>query len=181
MVKGLLTEKHEVVTLAHLPHSAAYGAVRNAKTIKNKMAAVMQHWSNHRKEDRSEDLHEQLLQRQCGVEDGLEHEIAMHLSEFKGSPAEWVEVEAMLRHRGIAEPPPETYQYIAQQETLGDVPRDSVRQAEALAGHGKAMVRDGFRMCKMILDTQRLEQSPGASMITHHLATSASAAAVAAA
>ena len=112
-------------------------------------------------EERFGDLHEQLLQRQCGVEDGLEHEIAMHLSEFKGSPAEWVEVEAMLRHRGIAEPQPETYQYIAQQETLGDVPRDSVRQAEALAGHGKAMVRDGFRMGKMILDTQRLEQSAG--------------------
>ena len=56
VVKGLLTEKHEVVTLAHLPHSAAYGAVRNAKTIKNKMAAVMQHWSNHRKEDRSVEL-----------------------------------------------------------------------------------------------------------------------------
>ena len=109
-------------------------------------------------EERFDDLHEQLLQNQYGVQDGLEHEIAMRFSEFTGSPAEWVEVEAMLRHRGIAEPPPETYQYIAQQETLSDAPQDSVRQADALAGHGKAMVRDGFRMGKMVLDTQRLQQ-----------------------
>ena len=50
------------------------------------------------------------------------------------------------RHRGVAEPPPETYRHIAQEQMRGNVPQDCVRQADALAGHGKAMLRDGFRM-----------------------------------
>ena len=46
-----------------------------------------------------------------------------------------------------------------EQESRNDVPRDTVRQADALAGHGKAMVRDGFRMGSMVFDSGRLEQA----------------------
>jgi len=110
-------------------------------------------------EERFDDLHDLLLKQQYGVENALDYEVAMHLSEFAGSPAEWDEIEAMLRHRGIAEPPPETYRYIAQQDIVGEVPRDSVRQADALVGHGKAMIRDGFRMGKTVLNTDHLRRT----------------------
>ena len=109
-------------------------------------------------EERFDKLHDLFLQQQYGVENPVEHEVAMHWSEFKGSAKEWAEVETMLRHRGVAEPPPETYRHIAQDQTRSDVQSDRVRQADALAGHGKAMVRDGFRMGQMVLDTERVQQ-----------------------
>ena len=68
----------------------------------------------------------------------------------------------MLRHRGVAEPPPSTYHHVAQLQMSGEVPRDTVRQADALAGHGKAMNRDGFRMGARAVNTERINQTAAA-------------------
>ena len=139
----------EHVCVAALPPLADFVKMRDDKLFQWRSA-----WEN-----RFDELHDLFLQKQHGVDDALEHEVAMHRAEFEGSQAEWADVEAMLRHRGVAEPPPETYRFISQQESRNDVPRDAVRQADALAGHGRAMMRDGFRMGSAVLDTDRLERA----------------------